>query len=156
MKGRVLRLLLEQIDPIRVRGNRERLRQMLMNLIINAIKFTPDHGTISLSLTRVGDQALLKVADTGIGIAAEDQQRIYDRFFQADPARVHKENDGAGLGLSIAKWIVDIHHGQIVVHSTVGQGTSFHVTLPALPHEPGRRDDIEDDWPEISRKTSAL
>jgi signal transduction histidine kinase len=155
MKGRSLKLVLEQIDPVRVRGNRDRLYQMLMNLVTNAIKFTPDNGSIRLSLTREGDQALLKVSDTGIGISPEDQDRIYDRFFQADPARLHRENDGAGLGLSIAKWVIDIHRGQIVVHSTIGEGTSFHVTLPALPPDAAPHDDLEEDWPEISRKPSA-
>lgn len=144
--SRTLRLVLGRVDSVCVQGNHERLRQLLMNLLTNAIKFTLDHGSIRLSLTRHGEIAVLEVSDTGIGISPEDQKHIFDRFFQADQSRFHKtENDGAGLGLSIAKWVVDTHHGTIVVSSTPGQGTMFRVTLPALPMQDDPHDSAE--WP---------
>lgn len=157
-KGRTLKLVLANIDPVKIRGNRDRMRQLLMNLVTNAIKFTPDHGTIQLSLTSKKNQAVLEVKDTGIGISAEDQARIYDRFFQVDQSRTNNQHDeGSGLGLSIVKWVVDIHHGQIAVQSKVGQGTTFIVTLPALPAETQPAPDLDEDevWPAIERRSTA-
>jgi len=115
----------------------DRLRQLLLNLIGNAIKFTGDGGTITLSATRQGNMARISVSDTGIGIAPENLSRIFDRFYQADDSRVHRsESDGAGLGLSIAYWIVETHKGKIDVESTIGEGTTFVVTIPLLKQMP--------------------
>lgn len=156
-KGRALKLMLAHIDPVKVRGNRDRLRQLLMNLMTNAIKFTPDQGTIQLSLRAEKHQAILEVMDTGIGISDQDQRRIYDRFFQVDTSRTNNQhNDGSGLGLSIARWVVDIHHGNIVVKSKLGQGTTFTVTLPALPPDPHAvPEDDEDVWPAVQPNSPA-
>ena len=156
-KGRTLKLILAHIDPVRIRGNRERLRQLLMNLVTNAIKFTPDHGTIQISLKAKMNQAIFEVMDTGIGISEEDQRRIYDRFFQADTSRTNNQyNDGSGLGLATAKWVVDIHHAHILVNSKLGQGTTFSVTLPALPPNPHTVPERDEEvWPAAQPQSPA-
>ncbi|MCU0497038.1 MAG: HAMP domain-containing histidine kinase [Anaerolineae bacterium] len=128
-KERQLTLKVLHIEPLRIQGNGDRLRQLMLNLLDNAVKFTPNGGTITLSLRQKGEQAVIEVADTGIGIQPDDLERIFDRFYQSDPSRVHN-GGGFGLGLSIAKWIVDSHHGEISAHSTYGQGTTFVVTFP--------------------------
>src|SRR5262249_36477441 len=107
-------------------------------LLGNAIKFTPDGGQIIISLRKTAHDAVIQVQDTGIGIAPDDLQRIFDRFYQADASRVRLDNtEGAGLGLSIAQWIAQAHGGKIQVDSTVGEGTTFTVTIPHL-EEPER------------------
>ncbi len=132
-KGRDLKIRLDEIDEVRINGNADRLKQLLLNLVSNAIKFTPDGGTITLALAERDGKAMLEVRDTGIGISPEDQKRIFDRFFQADNSRVHRsEHDGAGLGLSIARWIADAHHATIQVESELGKGTTFRVWIPTL------------------------
>ncbi len=133
VQGRKLSIDLERIEAVRIEGNADRLRQLLLNLISNSIKFTEDDGKIKIAVYPDADDALIKVSDTGIGISGEDRKRIFDRFFQADSARVHRsESDGAGLGLSIARWIVEIHKGTIEVDSTVGTGTIFTIRIPRL------------------------
>lgn len=130
-KHRKLNITLEHIDPVRMEGNGDRLRQLISNLVHNAVKFTGDGGTVSMSVFEENNQAIVVIRDTGIGIGEDDLKRIFDRFFQADTSRVqYDESDGAGLGLSIARWIVDIHGGDIAVTSTVGEGTQFRITLP--------------------------
>lgn len=137
-KKRPLKIVLKETCPTYVRGNADRLKQLLLNLVNNAIKFTPDDGVITLSLTHHDQAAWIDVEDTGIGISPQDQQRIFDRFFQADNSRVHRnEQDGAGLGLSIVRWIVDAHQGRVEVSSQLNVGTRFRVILPlitATPH----------------------
>lgn len=135
-KKRPLRILIGDVDDVRVNGNPDRLKQLILNLVSNAIKFTPDGGSITLSLVENNGQAVLTVRDTGIGISAEDQKRIFDRFFQADNSRVHRsEHDGAGLGLSIARWISQAHQATMQVESEIGQGTTFRILMPALPRK---------------------
>jgi heavy metal sensor kinase len=112
-----------------VTGDKSAVRQLLNILLDNAFKYTPRPGRICLSLEEKGDRAVLKVADTGIGIALEDQARIFERFYRADQAR-NRELAGAGLGLAIAFWIVQQHHGSIDVNSTPGNGSMFVVELP--------------------------
>jgi signal transduction histidine kinase len=128
-KDRNLQIHLVAIEPIRMVGNADRLKQLLLNLIGNAIKFTPDGGKISLGLRREGSMARLTVSDTGVGIAPDDLERIFDRFYQADPARSRPSESGAGLGLAIAKWIAEAHGGKIEVQSELGKGTTFTVLL---------------------------
>lgn len=108
------------------------LRQLLVILLDNAIKFTPAGGRIVLGVRRVDGRATVTVTDTGMGIAATDLPRIYDRFYRGDDAR--QRVDGAGLGLSIAKWIVDAHRASLTVTSETGHGTA--VTLQFPPVEP--------------------
>jgi heavy metal sensor kinase len=120
---------LDPVEPIAVVGDPLRLRQLLLNLIDNAVKYTPAGGSVRLSLTRRAGQAVIAVSDTGIGIPADEQPRIFERFH-----RVHREGlespPGSGLGLSIAKWIAEAHNGSIEVESTVGVGSTFRVLLP--------------------------
>jgi heavy metal sensor kinase len=107
-----------------IRGDASRLRQLVTNLVDNAIKFTPEGGSVSLQVENAGDRAKLTVSDTGSGIPEEHLPHIFDRFYQADPARA---SEGYGLGLSICKWIVDAHGGLIRVESPQGKGTRFTV-----------------------------
>lgn len=129
-KDRDLTIEMADFEPVRINGDADRLKQTLSNLISNAIKFTPDGGRITISLTKTDTAAVIRVKDTGAGIAPEHLQRIFDRFYQADASRVKTGGEGAGLGLSIAHWIVEAHSGSIQVESTVGAGTTFIVTLP--------------------------
>jgi signal transduction histidine kinase len=100
-----------------------------MNLLTNAIKFTGRHGTIAISLHTEDKWAVVRIADSGIGIAEEDLPRIFERFYKADKART-RTTPGSGLGLAIVKKIVDFHHGDIGVESRLGVGTAFTVRLP--------------------------
>jgi hypothetical protein len=112
-----------------VRGDRERLTQVLSNLIDNALKFTPSHGRIEMRATLLDDCVQISVADTGTGIAPAHLPHVFDRFWQADRTK----RGGAGLGLAIAKGIVEAHGGRLGVESEVGRGTTFHFTLPLAP-----------------------
>ncbi len=111
-------------------GNADRLRQVVDNVLENAIKYTPEGGRVKVTLTRQNADAVLCVQDTGIGIDAEDVPSIFDRFFQAAQGR--QDADGAGLGLSIVKSIVTAHHGRIEVRSELDTGSVFRVLLPAF------------------------
>lgn len=128
---RRLDIKLERIEAVRMQGNSDRMRQLMLNLMDNAIKFTNDGGKIALSVYQEGKNAVIEVRDSGIGIAEKDQANIFERFFQVDTARVHQnELDGAGLGLSIVRWIVNIHGGTVTVKSTPGRGSDFRVLIP--------------------------
>lgn len=120
------------LDDALVSGDPVRLRQLLLNLIDNAIKYTPEGGTVELSLTRGSGTAAVTVKDTGIGIPAEELSKVFDRFYRVDKAR-SREMGGSGLGLSIAKWIADIHNGTLTVQSAVNVGSTFTVTVPLKP-----------------------
>ncbi len=123
--------------PVPLRVDRNRVRQMLLNLVTNAVKYTPEGGEIALGLSDQGDSVTLTVGDTGIGIAAGDLEHIFDRFWRADPARSRVgESPGTGLGLAITKWVAEAHGGTIAVQSRPGRGTLFTVALPRLPAEP--------------------
>jgi len=124
---RDLRLLHE--DQAIVRGDADRLRQMLVNLINNAIQYTSADGRIEISLECLGEQAQITLRDTGQGMAPADLPHIFDRFYRADKAR-SRAAGGTGLGLSIVKWVVDAHGGEIDVSSTPGVGSVFRVRLP--------------------------
>ncbi len=129
--GDKLKIQLLHEDQAVVMGDADRLRQVLDNLINNAIRYTPAGGRIELSLHCTGDEAAITVADTGQGIAPEDLAHIFDRFYRADKARTRAAG-GTGLGLSIVKWIVDAHHGRIEVESAPGKGSTFRITLPVI------------------------
>ncbi len=115
-----------------ITGDRDRLKQVLINLIANAIKYTPQGGEVVLSLGKVGANARLIVRDTGLGIPAEDLPHIFERFYRAEKSRSRSKVGGFGLGLSIAYWIVNRHGGQIEVDSTEGKGTTFCIYLPMM------------------------
>uniref|UniRef100_A0A7C4Q3I8 histidine kinase n=2 Tax=Bellilinea TaxID=475960 RepID=A0A7C4Q3I8_9CHLR len=123
-------LRLEEIDQVLINGDRDRLKQVILNLVSNAVNYTPVGGEVRLWLGKIEQRACLKVEDTGPGIPPEDLPYIFDRFYRGDPSRKRTESSGFGLGLSIAKWIVDRHGGQIEVESQVGKGTRFTVWLP--------------------------
>ena len=125
-----LRLKIEgSLPAISVDGDDEMLERMLLNLLDNAVKYTPAGGEISIALGSQNGAAHMVVTDTGIGIPAEDQSRIFDRFYRVDKAR-SRALGGAGLGLSIARWIVEGHGGSLSVESMVGRGSSFTAELP--------------------------
>lgn len=111
-------------------GDGDRLAQVFVNLVDNALKFTPSNGKIALSAKKVGAEMELSITDTGSGIPTEALPRLFDRFYQADPSRAGGERHGAGLGLAIVKEIVDVHGGKIDVRSQVGRGTTFTIHLP--------------------------
>jgi len=127
-----------EIDQILVNGDRDRLKQVLINLVANAIQYTPQGGEVFLSLAKVGEQTRIIVRDTGPGIPPEDLPHIFDRFYRAEKSRTRGKTTGFGLGLSIANWIVENHGGQIKVESKEGKGTTFAIWLPLLQTEDGR------------------
>ena len=125
-----VRLNLENDSPsIALNGDEELIKRMILNLLDNAVKYTPAGGEISLGLARQNGNAEIVVHDTGMGIPEADQLRVFDRFFRVDKARA-RAMGGAGLGLSIAQWIVAAHGGEISVTSMPGQGSTFTVVLP--------------------------
>ena len=116
------------IPPIR--GDVAHLQHVLRNLVHNAVKFTPPHGTITVSAAAVGDQVELRCADTGVGIRSDDLTRIFERFWKADSSR-RRDGEGSGLGLAITRHVVAAHQGTIRAESEFGHGATFVVTLPA-------------------------
>jgi two-component system, OmpR family, sensor histidine kinase BaeS len=124
-----VRLVLEAPEPVYVDADPDRLRQVLGNLVTNALRATSSGGTITLSVADSSSRASVRVADTGTGIPASDLPYIFDRFWRADSAR-GRRTGGGGLGLAIAQQIVADHRGTIAVDSTVGTGTTFTLTLP--------------------------
>ncbi len=120
--------------PVVVDADRRRIGQMVMNLVTNAVKYTPRGGRLWLSLAATPTAATVSVRDTGIGIAPGDVGRVFDRFWRADVARSRTgERPGFGLGLAIARWIAEAHGGSIAVTSRPGRGSTFTVTLPRAP-----------------------
>lgn len=117
------------LEKVVITADEDLLSQVWLNLIHNAIKFTPKGGRITIRLEKRGDRAVVTVSDTGPGIDQQDQHRIFERFYKADKSR-HRAAGGSGLGLSIAKKIVEIHQGRISVHSRPGEGAVFTVELP--------------------------
>jgi len=117
-------------EPVVLAVDRSRVRQLVLNLIENAVKYTPRGGNVSVQLGGNGGKVLLTVADSGIGIAPGDLPHIFDRFWRADSARTRTgARPGAGLGLAISKWIAEAHGGTIEVQSRPGRGTTFTVTF---------------------------
>jgi signal transduction histidine kinase len=116
-------------DPINILGDPDRLYRLVSNLIINAIQYTPAGGKVLVNLERRERQVILSVSDTGIGIPAEAQTHVFDRFYRVNTDR-SRHNGGSGLGLAIAKSIVEYHRGQISVRSEIDKYSTFMVTLP--------------------------
>ncbi len=125
--GHTVRLELEPGLP-QIVGDRERILQVMMNVVSNAIKYTPDGGQILLSAGRTGERVWMEVADNGIGIPKADRGRIFERFYRVDKAR-SRESGGTGLGLSIAKEIIDRHQGTIALVDREGPGTTIRIEL---------------------------
>lgn len=117
------------LEEVEIKADEDMMSQVFINLINNSIKFTPEGGSIRINLHNQGDTIEFKISDTGIGIAEEDQSRIFERFYKCDKSR-RPSIKGSGLGLSIVKKIVDLHRGTIDVQSKSGDGTTFTVSLP--------------------------
>jgi len=114
---------------LQYRGDEELLRRLVMNLLDNAIRYTPAGGTVTAALEPTGSLVRLRVTDTGVGIGAEDLGHVFERFYRAGEAR-SREDGGFGLGLAIVKWIAESHQGMVECRSTPGVGSEFMVTLP--------------------------
>lgn len=123
---------LRTIDQVEIMGDPDLLRQLLLILMDNALRYTPEGGEITLGLHTEPGAAVITVSDTGIGIDSNDLPHIFERFYRADKARA-KEKGGTGLGLSIARWIADQHGGDISAESKPGSGSTFTVRLPLPP-----------------------
>jgi heavy metal sensor kinase len=117
------------LPEVELNGDDEMLKRMLLNLLDNAVKYTPTGGEVNVAVTSQNGNARIIVTDSGIGIPAEAQPHIFDRFYRVDKAR-SRALGGAGLGLSIARWIVEAHEGRLSVESTPGRGSAFTVDLP--------------------------
>ena len=126
-----VQLHLGDIDQVQVCGDQDRLKQVLMNLVGNAINYTPQGGMVTLGLGKDGAQSVLTIQDTGQGIPEDDLPHVFERFYRGEKSRTRsRDGKGFGLGLSIAYWIVRNHGGRIEVESTAGEGTIFTVWLP--------------------------
>ena len=130
LAGDKVHLKLTDIDMALITADRDRLKQVLINLVSNAIHYTPAGGDVYLSLSKSQEMARVIVRDTGPGIPAADLPHIFDRFYRGEKSRTRSKTSGFGLGLSIAYWIVDGHGGRIEVDSQEGKGTTFAVYLP--------------------------
>jgi Signal transduction histidine kinase len=113
-----------------VRGDPERLGQVLINLVHNAVKFSPDGGDVTVAVRSESETVVVSVRDHGVGIPRAAQDRIFERFYKVDRARVRGETGGTGLGLAIARHVIEQHHGRIWVESTEGVGSTFSFALP--------------------------
>jgi signal transduction histidine kinase len=133
-----LTLSMPTLENAVVMGDRTRLRQLLLNLVTNAIKYTPRGGRVDVAVARrAADEISISVRDTGIGIAASDLPHVFDRFWRADRVRSRaSERGGFGLGLAISQWIVQAHGGSLTVQSRLGRGSVFTVVLPVAPTAP--------------------
>jgi two-component system sensor histidine kinase BaeS len=112
-----------------LRGDAIKLRQAVMNLVDNAVRYTPAGGTIRIAARRAGNRALIEVRDSGPGITARHLQHIFEPFYRVDTARSGGEGH-VGMGLALAAWIVRAHGGQITISSHLGEGTAFTLSLP--------------------------
>jgi two-component system OmpR family sensor kinase len=131
LAGDRVELKLADIDQVKVKGDRDRLKQVIINLGANAINYTQNGGLVSLGLSKTKGQVKLLVTDNGPGIAPEDLPHIFERFYRGEKSRTRQNEESSfGLGLSIAYWIVAAHGGRIEVSSTLGEGSNFCVWLP--------------------------
>lgn len=128
-KDRKVETVLGTLEPTEVVGDEWRLRELLLNIVDNAIKYSQEKGTVEIGLEHINGMAKISVQDNGIGISPDEQKLVFDRFFRSDTARAHAQK-GTGLGLAICKWIAETHQGQIQIESTPGQGSRFTIFLP--------------------------
>ncbi len=136
LAGKNLRLELEVPDNFpTLRADERRLEEVVHNLLDNAVKYSPQNGRILIQASAPNQEVVLSVCDEGVGIAAGDLPRIFERFYRADRAR-SRELGGTGLGLSIVKHIAQLHGGRVEAESTLGQGTTIRVILPNRMAEP--------------------
>jgi heavy metal sensor kinase len=130
-QDRNIEVLLGTVMPVVVQGDDLRLRELLLNLVENAMKYSLPGGKVEISLLNDGREARLSVTDQGIGIAPADHKKIFQRFYRTDVARGHTKK-GTGLGLAICSWIAELHKGRVEVKSDLGQGSTFTVVLPLV------------------------
>jgi heavy metal sensor kinase len=116
-------------EDARFRGDEELLRRLVMNLLDNAIRYTPPGGKVSAALEAQDSQFRIRIADTGVGISPDAAPHVFERFYRADTAR-SRQGGGFGLGLAIVKWIAESHRGEVALATTPGAGSTFTVTLP--------------------------
>ncbi|MGH2582855.1 MAG: ATP-binding protein [Anaerolineales bacterium] len=136
LAGERVNMEIDKIDQVLVCGDRDRLKQVVLNLVANAIKYTGDSGTVTVSLSKHENRARFSVKDTGVGIPAKDLPHVFERFYRGDKSRTRgKDGAGFGLGLSIAYWIVRNHGGEIEVKSKLSRGSTFTVWLPLATRE---------------------
>jgi len=136
LAGEKISLRITDIDQIEITADRDRIKQVLLNLVGNAVHYTPPGGQVALSLQKRADRARITISDTGPGIPAQDLPHIFERFYRGERSRKRSagaQSNGFGLGLSIAYWIVRNHGGTIEVDSKEGQGTTFCIWLPIQP-----------------------
>ena len=126
-----IEIIIAYLELVDVEGDPVRLRQLVWNLLHNAIKYTPSGGRVKVSLQNLDDWGVLTVEDTGIGIPEEHLENIFLRFYRVDKSRSRQEG-GSGLGLAICKYIVARHKGEIEVDSQVGKGSKFRIRLPKI------------------------
>jgi two-component system sensor histidine kinase VicK len=112
-----------------VQADHSKLEELFSNIIENAIRYTPENGSITIEIAKQKDKHVISISDTGIGIPKEEQEKIFERFYRVDKAR-SREDGGAGLGLSIAAMIVKMHKGEIEVNSQPNKGSVFSISLP--------------------------
>lgn len=132
-----LQISITELEPMATMADPGQLRQVMLILLDNAIKYTPSGGSVNISVTRKDRRAAISISDTGIGIEPEMQSLIFERFYRGDLAR-DRDQQGSGLGLAIAKWIVESHNGEIVVTSAPGKGSTFTILLPEV-RRPGEQ-----------------
>src|SRR5208283_1055800 len=120
---------LDAKEELTVNGDKVKLRQLFINILENAVRYTPADGQISIALMKKESDAVVSIVDTGIGIPAEHLTHIFERFYRVDKARARADG-GVGLGLAIAKIIAESHKGKIDVASEVGKGTTFKISIP--------------------------
>ncbi len=132
LAGERVNLRLVEIDQLQVMGDRDRLKQVFLNLVGNAIQYTQHNGQVTITLRKAGNQAQVIVTDNGPGIPPEDLPHIFERFYRGEKSRKRSKGTGFGLGLSIAYYIIRNHGGNIEVTSQEGHGTTFAVWLPLL------------------------
>jgi signal transduction histidine kinase len=132
-EAKKIKVKLERSEELHIKGDAARLKQLFLNLIDNAIKYTQPHGLVTLSLTKDDGNAVIMIKDNGIGIPRKDQSKIFERFYRVERSSGNIENtSGSGLGLPIAKWIAEAHNGLIEVKSREDKGSTFTVRLQIL------------------------
>ena len=131
-EAHAIELRAERSETVVVDGDASWLQRLLLNLLDNALKYTPAQGRVAVRVSRDGDAARIDVRDTGVGLSPDDAQHVFEQFFRVDPAR-SSSIPGAGLGLSLVQWIAAQHRGAVTVQSRLGEGSTFTVTFPIAP-----------------------
>jgi signal transduction histidine kinase len=125
-----IRLQANALGAGQVSADMGKLKQMLLNLVSNAVKFTPEGGSVTIAAQRLADTVEISVSDTGIGIAASDQEEVFKAFRQIDSSTAREQQHGTGLGLALTKRFIELHGGQIRILSELGAGSVFTLVLP--------------------------